>query len=1278
MNLHIPAFCRRACIAGLLLATGTVFAQQTNNHALHAVPPPGKVAIDGKLDDWDLSGQAEVFANLRMRNSYSTRVAAMYDAENLYLAIVWRDPTPMFNMVDARYDIGSGWKSDCLQLRLRTDMTVHVDCWYSTAAQRPVINIAYGRWSAGRDKVEDAGLFEAISDATAVGAKEAFTMGADSKSYTQEIALPWKMITGQNAKLKAGGQPYKPARAYAAGDSFSLGMEFLWGPPDGKTFPIHRYADFLKEGHTSREFFWTAEDAWGPVILEAKGQLSLPPPDYGDTSGYLQKTEGPVALKYTMPADGFVTLVIDDAKGNRVRNLVGMAPRSKGAQTEHWDGLDETGRLVPPAMYHWRGLTHQGIDAAYEASYGTPGIPPWDTADGTGAWMSDHNPPIAVAAGKDLMVLAAGGSEAGWALIAVDLEGRKKWSERKFQGIRGLVADDTYLYAGMNMWGTPTPPPTVGRLELKTGKYAPFATVPEPQLMVAVATPEENAVLKGIAVHGDTLAVSLGGVNEVRWFDKKTMKLLRKVGLSDPRGLCYQPDGTLVVLMKDGCFRRFAAEGPVLIGVGVSKPGDFTDITADAQGNLYVSDRADQQIKVLGPMGNSIRTIGAKGGRPNPGTWQANALYQPAGLAIDSRGRLWVAEEDMWPKRVSVWNPDGTLARDFIGPTTYGGMGACVDPADKTRVFGNGCEFNLDYEKNQATVVASVLRDNLVGDLRKHDGREYLMGKKGTLHVRRGDAFVPVAQFGFLRPQDIAKSGIPVTAPAGAQGWVSYLWTDANDDGKMQADEIRSNFPFPAGLGYWGGYWLDEKFNMYLCDSGYGRQEVTRIPCSGWTQGGAPLWDVAKAQKLAEFASFGPNKMLIATGDRVIVGSPMFGLRADGSTAWTYKDSWPDVHGSHLAPIPERDDLLVGTLSCIGTADTGTPLGRVFALNSNMGRLYVMTTDGLLVANVFQDCRIGSEPWPGTAKRGAPLGGVTMGGEWFGGYFFKAEKSSEYYLIAGGTSYNLIKLNGFDTLRPLSGGPLAVTPPELLAAETLQQQRAVKAAAARTLTITKVAAPVALDGRMDKYPKDRWIEWGSGRYRARASLAVSDSKLYLAFEVSGDANPLVNGGKDFTQLFVTGDSVDLQLGTDAGAKPDRREPVPGDLRLLFSVLDGKPVAVLYRWKAADATVPVTFNSPWRALAVDSVTRLDDAQIEIRRRPDAYTVEAAVPLAALGFKPEAGKTYKADVGVIFSDPTGTNRTARVYWSNQATGLVNDVPGEIMATPNLWGKATVQEQ
>ncbi len=39
--------------------------------------------------------------------------------------------------------------------------------------------------------------------------------------------------------------------------------------------------------------------------------------------------------------------------------------------------------------------------------------------------------------------------------------------------------------------------------------------------------------------------------------------------------------------------------------------------------------------------------------------------------------------------------------------------------------------------------------------------------------------------------------------------------------------------------------------------------------------------------------------------------------------------------------------------------------------------------------------------------------------------------------------------------------------------------------------------------------------------------------------------------------------------------------------------------------------------------------------------------------------------------IFGDKQGTINLLRSYWSNTATGLVNDVPGEVMLAPRMWG-------
>jgi hypothetical protein len=51
------------------------------------------------------------------------------------------------------------------------------------------------------------------------------------------------------------------------------------------------------------------------------------------------------------------------------------------------------------------------------------------------------------------------------------------------------------------------------------------------------------------------------------------------------------------------------------------------------------------------------------------------------------------------------------------------------------------------------------------------------------------------------------------------------------------------------------------------------------------------------------------------------------------------------------------------------------------------------------------------------------------------------------------------------------------------------------------------------------------------------------------------------------------------------------------------------------------------------------------------------------------KPEPGQLLRGDIGILRGN--GTETTARVYWSNKATGITSDVPSEAMLTPMLWG-------
>jgi hypothetical protein len=181
--------------------------------------------------------------------------------------------------------------------------------------------------------------------------------------------------------------------------------------------------------------------------------------------------------------------------------------------------------------------------------------------------------------------------------------------------------------------------------------------------------------------------------------------------------------------------------------------------------------------------------------------------------------------------------------------------------------------------------------------------------------------------------------------------------------------------------------------------------------------------------------------------------------------------------------------------------------------------------------------------------------------------------------------------------------------------------------------------------------------------------------LYLHYTVRDDS-PWVNQGKDWQALFKTGDGIDLQLGTDPAAKPNRSGPMPGDLRLFIAPSAQGDVAVLYRHRVPGAKDAdgVVFQSPWRSEKVDVVRKLTTAKVTVQRSANEYRVAVTVPLADLGLASATGQKLRGDFGVIYGDAEGTTNIYRNYWSNQATGLVNDVPGEIMLSPRLWGDVT----
>ena len=115
-RIFLPAF-----LLLLLAASAWADSGRGLNRKLYAVPPPGPVVIDGKLDDWDWSGHIESYEREEVRDTQRAEFAVMYDADALYVAAKVKDLSPLMNRHNPGADADKAWMGDCCQFRLVTD-----------------------------------------------------------------------------------------------------------------------------------------------------------------------------------------------------------------------------------------------------------------------------------------------------------------------------------------------------------------------------------------------------------------------------------------------------------------------------------------------------------------------------------------------------------------------------------------------------------------------------------------------------------------------------------------------------------------------------------------------------------------------------------------------------------------------------------------------------------------------------------------------------------------------------------------------------------------------------------------------------------------------------------------------------------------------------------------------------------------------------------------------------------------------------------------------------
>lgn len=1314
-----------------------MIGRQSHNIGLTVVPTKGSVNVDGKLDEWDWSGRIWIFADKLVRNRFSAEVGAMWDNENLYLAAKWKDPTPAFSDVNPDFNPNDGWKSDSWQMRIVTDQTLWLTTWHFAAKKMAVLH--HATWKDPRNARGGTNEFvlrtNGDSSELGRGAAMKYGIGEDGNGCVQEVRIPWTLLYKTVPELKDGftfqlgneflwgdvtGKTW-PIHRYA--DNFQPGhtsREFYWS-----NYRIWGAAKLVCKGDIEpRKYVSAGSKLEGtiPIRFELpKDAARFTVVIEGEKGNRVRNLAGDLdPADYTVSENGNARTV--EVKWDGLTDKVWSG--------NHREGYKGAGQLVSKSKYKVRGLYHKGLGAEYEMCFYNPGTPPWSTSRGNGGWGGDHSPPADIARSGDWMILSWPVVEGGTGIIGIGPDGKKKWGEKR--GAPRITANEKYVYAMAGHTFHSKGHNYLIRLNKKTGAYMPFVQDGKKlpfDLDPAKLLPEGfEGEVNDIAATDKVIALALS-TNQIAVLDAESAERKTIIKVDTPKRLTFGKHAFLFALSKGKVvtvdIKSGKVSSPPIHGIG-----EAVDIAVDADGNLLVADNGNKQVTAFPTQSEegSIYSCGKKGGRPIRGKFDKQAIVAIKNVDCDAQGNVWVVEDSNLPRRVSLWGKDGKLVRDYIGNTGYSGTSTYLHDSDSTLGYYGPVEMKLDKEKRsyEVTQILWVPDPDVPGEQFRIDhgshiqptrftssvsgqAREYLHSPQGwqAIYMPIDGKWQPVAAIchvGHISGK-ITRHGDIEESPSGE--WADLnakdglIWNDKNRNGRIERSEcivVKTEFPADPGSKDWrkrkGQYALGTRngwggrpgsdLSIFASDHG---GDIVRYKPVGFTKDGAPIYSDKTMTKIGINES---GDLVPVTDENLLLclswkgyGGPtrLLGINTeDGSVRWRYPNPYPGVHGSHRATMP-KPGMLIGPLKTMGVVKVNDDVGRIFAMRGNLGQDFYMTTDGLFVGSLFVDGRLPGESFPDKEEHllGKPMESFTVGGEPFSGTLVKhSDGIIRTATGQAGQASMIHQVKGLDTIRRFEAE--AITIDEALLAKIKADVAARNLATAKPekkeYTIARAPAGAAADGRLDEWKgvdQIRILREGTPE-NAIVQLMWDDTNLYAHFNIS-DFSPWKNEGKDFTRLFKTGDAVDIQLSPVANKK---RDPVEGDLRLVISQLNKKPVVVLMKPKdKAVAGAAKTYSSPVMSKKFARVEIVQSAKLKVNKRgSSSYFVEVAIPLKDIGLTLKPGQTLRGDVGFISSNATGQINTARTYWSNQQTNLVNDEPSESWLYPEQWTEFKVK--
>ncbi|WP_020213554.1 hypothetical protein [Flavobacterium rivuli] len=1056
-----------------------------------------------------------------------------------------------------------------------------------------------------------------------------------------------------------------------------------------------------------------------------------------------------IAIPFTLKRGGYVTFVIDNKDGERVRNLISEVWFESGENKVYWDGLDDLGRdidaaahglytipgkFVQPGNYIMRGIVHSKITPTYEFSLYNAGTPAWHTPTGTGGWMANHSPPQAALfvpanqspTGEPAVYLGSYVTEGPDALIWTNLDGKKLGGKKWLGGIwtgAPYLARDTGDKADKNMFAyaasvwyqdkeRKTSELRITGINTKKDKEILKYTLGNRDVNLNI-----ESEINGLAVYNNKGVVSLQ--NQLIVIDLENGTVIKKINIDSPKGLTFNSKGQLFVISAKKLLRYDDINAPVIkapkaiITKNLETP---TGIALDTKEHIYISDGGNSnQVKIFNETGTFIRAIG-KAGKSIAGKYDPLHMNNPAGITIDSKQQLWVAENDYLPKRVSVWSLNGDLITAFYGPSKYGG-GGTVDYKDKNKFYyanreKGTMEFKIDWKTGENIITNILYRNTDIFKLPKriaspetaiyHNEKRFFTNcynseptagtniaflfteRNGQLYpyVAMGDALFwdVLLQDNFLPAWPESSLNKKTKKPDKIDSF--FMWIDLNADAQVQPDEVTITTGKATGVTVQN----DLSFCLSL------NKQAVQFKPTEYTKENNPIYKIdtftVLVKDVSGKASSGGDQILTAKDGWMIttqgIGNyskySISGAK-DGKPLWSYPNMWPGLHASHYAPLPDFSGELIGTTRLLGGLfNTNQKDGRdaLWAVNSNHGMVYIFTADGLFVTTLFKPMRAGMKWNIEKPVRGMDLDSLTLSEENFWPTIVQTNDGNVY--LQDGARSSLVQINGLQTIERLQSIPITISQKDINKSnDYLNNAKTLSSTTSSTILKIATNKEIKVDGNPEEWGTASWADidkrgvkanFNSSNkpYNITAAVAVNSGKMYFAFR-TGDSKLLKNTGEFDYAPFKTGGALDIMIGTNPNANAKRTQATEGDIRFLVTIINNKPYALLYKQVVAGTKQAdrVPFSSPQRTITFDKVENVS-SQIQFAASKDG-DYEISIPLSVLKLSPKAGMTIKGDLGILRGD--GEQTIARTYWSNKATSIISDIPSEAELTPAAWG-------